>query len=109
VRTRQGDDAASLAAIALLRDLPENGLVRGQVGTVVEPLDEATALVEFDDDQGVAYAIVPCSRDALLVPRTAPPADCPAEIMDNFLAKRELRGITLAPADRAEASVGAER
>ncbi|MBV8796403.1 MAG: DUF4926 domain-containing protein [Hyphomicrobiales bacterium] len=61
-----------LAAIALLRDLPEYGLVRGQVGTVVEPLDEATALVEFDDDKGVAYAIVPCPRDALLVLRMAP-------------------------------------
>ena len=61
-----------LSAVALLRDLPEHGLVRGQVGTVVEPLDEATALVEFSDEKGQAYAIVPCPRDALLVLRTAP-------------------------------------
>ena len=34
--------------IALLRDLP----ARGQVGAIVEPPDEATALVEFSDDEG---------------------------------------------------------
>ena len=61
-----------LSVVALLRDLPERALVRGQVGTVVEALDEATALVEFSDDDGRAYAIVPCPRDALLVLRTAP-------------------------------------
>jgi len=61
-----------LRAVALLRDLPQHGLVRGQVGTVVEALDEATALVEFSDDDGRPYAIVPCPRDALLVLRTAP-------------------------------------
>jgi Domain of unknown function (DUF4926) len=61
-----------LSAVALLRDLPEHGLVRGQVGAVVEPLDEITSLVEFSDDAGRAYAIVACPRDALLVLRTAP-------------------------------------
>jgi hypothetical protein len=61
-----------LSAVALLRDLPEHGLVRGQVGTIVEELDEATVLVEFSDDQGRAYAITSCSKDALLVLRTAP-------------------------------------
>ena len=45
-----------LSVVALLRDLPERALVRGQVGTVVEALDEATALVEFSDDDGRAYA-----------------------------------------------------
>ena len=61
-----------LSVVALLRDLPERALVRGQVGTVVEALDEAIALVEFSDDDGRAYAMVPCPRDALLVLRTAP-------------------------------------
>jgi hypothetical protein len=67
------DDAESrdlLAAVALVRDLPERGLLRGQVGTIVEALDDATALVEFSDDSGRAYAIVPCPREALLVLRT---------------------------------------
>lgn len=71
--THQSDEASDLlSAVALLRDLPEHGLARGQVGTIVEPLDEATALVEFSDDEGSAYALVPCPRDALLILRTAP-------------------------------------
>jgi hypothetical protein len=59
--------AAVLDVVALLADAPVEGLARGQVGTVVESLDERTALVEFADDQGRAYAIVPCARSDLLV------------------------------------------
>jgi hypothetical protein len=71
--TAETEEARDLLnAVALLNDLPEHGLVRGQVGTIVEPLDEATALVEFSDNEGRAYAIVPCPREALLVLRTAP-------------------------------------
>jgi hypothetical protein len=70
--TKSVDGRGIFSSVALLRDLPEHGLVRGQVGTIVEELDETTALVEFSDDQGRAYAIAPCSRDALLVLRTAP-------------------------------------
>ncbi len=47
--------------------LPARGPVRGKVGTIVETLDEATSLVEFSDDDGRAYAIAPCQREALLV------------------------------------------
>jgi hypothetical protein len=47
-----------LAVVALLKDLPEHGLVRGQVGTVVEPLAPDAAEVEFIDDQGQTYALV---------------------------------------------------
>ncbi len=54
-------------AVALLADVPSAGLARGQVGTIVEVLGEKTALVEFSDDDGHAYAIVPCSRQHLLV------------------------------------------
>jgi len=68
------DEAKALSAVALLRDLPEQGLVRGQVGTIMERFDEATALVEFSDDAGQAFAIVPCPHDALLVLRTIPRA-----------------------------------
>jgi Domain of unknown function (DUF4926) len=71
--TEPGDPGRDfLSAVALLRDLPQHKLVRGQVGTVVETLDESTALVEFSADDGGAYAIIPCPRDALLVLRTAP-------------------------------------
>lgn len=60
--------------VALLADLPAEQLARGQVGTVVEPLDERAVLVEFADDQGRAYAIVPCPRTDLLVLHYVPQA-----------------------------------
>ncbi len=73
VQAKDGDDEAkALSAVALLRDSPEQGLVRGQVGTIVETLDDVTSLIEFSDDAGRAYAIVPCPHDALLVLRTIP-------------------------------------
>jgi hypothetical protein len=40
--------------------------LRGQVGTVVESLDDKTALVEFSDDRGRAYSVVPCAKADLL-------------------------------------------
>jgi hypothetical protein len=58
-----------LDVVALLADLPAHGLARGQVGTIVETLDENTALVEFSDDDGRAHAVVPCRRANLLVLR----------------------------------------
>ncbi len=61
-----------LATVALLSDLPEKGLARGQVGTIVERLDERMALVEFSDVEGRACALVACARDALLTLRPAP-------------------------------------
>jgi Domain of unknown function (DUF4926) len=56
-----------LDVVALLADLPAEGLARGQVGTVVERLDDENSLVEFSDDEGKAYAIAPCPDSALLV------------------------------------------
>ena len=56
-----------LDVVALLTDLPEQQLARGQVGTIVELLDRKTLLVEFSDDQGRAYAVAPCPRADLLV------------------------------------------
>jgi hypothetical protein len=60
--------------VALLEDHPGEELVRGQVGTVVEELDETTVLVEFSGDQGRAYAIAPCPRAKLLVLHYVPDA-----------------------------------
>lgn len=45
-----------LAEVALLRDLPDRGLVRGQVGTVVEVLSPDAFEVEFSNNQGRTYA-----------------------------------------------------
>jgi hypothetical protein len=65
---------APFDVVALLADLPAERLARGQVGTVVEALDERTVLVEFADDQGRAYAISPCPHSELLVLHYVPQA-----------------------------------
>jgi Domain of unknown function (DUF4926) len=59
---------------ALLVERPADGLARGQVGTVVEALDGASVLVEFADEQGRAYAVVPCEQSDLLVLHYVPQA-----------------------------------
>ena len=61
-----------LDVVALLMGRDAESLARGQVGTVVDLLDKATALVEFSDDQGRAYAIVPCAFSELIVLRYQP-------------------------------------
>jgi Domain of unknown function (DUF4926) len=63
-----------LDVVALLTDRPAQRLARGQVGTIVEQLDDQILLVEFSDDQGRAYAVAPCSRADLLVLRYVPAA-----------------------------------
>jgi hypothetical protein len=60
--------------VALLTDLAEHRLARGQVGTIVDQLDDKTLLVEFSDDQGRAYAVAPCPGDDLLVLHYVPEA-----------------------------------
>jgi hypothetical protein len=49
-------DFELLSVVALLRDMAAAGLVRGQVGTVVEVLGPGAFEVEFSDDDGRAYA-----------------------------------------------------
>jgi hypothetical protein len=63
----QGEGPSLLDVVALLVDIPSVGLARGQVGTVVEQLDDKALLVEFSDEQGRAYAVMPCPRTELLV------------------------------------------
>jgi len=55
-----------LSEVALLQDIPEKGLVRGQVGTVVELLSPIAAEVEFCDDQGRTYAVVALRSEELI-------------------------------------------
>jgi hypothetical protein len=78
VMTEKGDaisiGLSLLDVVALLIDLPAHRLARGQVGTIVELLDEETVLVEFSDEQGRAYAIAPCLRSELLVLHYMPQA-----------------------------------
>ena len=63
--TKQG--IQTLSVVALLGDLPEHGLVRGQVGTIVELLDEDTVEVEFSDDEGRTYAMLALRAEQLMV------------------------------------------
>jgi hypothetical protein len=66
--SRNGDKSnlELLAVVAVLRDLPEHGLIRGQVGTIVELLDPSVAEVEFTDDQGRTYAMVALRAEEMI-------------------------------------------
>lgn len=65
---------ALLDVVALLVDQADASLPRGQVGTVVDALDEKSVLVEFSGDDGRAFSIVPCLRADLLVLHYVPEA-----------------------------------
>jgi len=59
-------DIEVLSVVALLQDLPEEGLVRGQVGTVVESWAPGVYEVEFSDDNGRTYAMVALQAGQLM-------------------------------------------
>ena len=54
------------SVVALLEDLPDEGLVRGQVGTVVENWTPGVYEVEFADDQGKTYAMAALKAEQLM-------------------------------------------
>jgi hypothetical protein len=58
-----------LDTVALLVDVPEKHLLRGQVGTVVEDLGKRTFEVEFSDDEGRAYVVLPLKETQLITLR----------------------------------------
>jgi hypothetical protein len=55
-----------LAVVALVNDLPEEGLVRAQVGTVVESWAPGIYEVEFSDGAGRTYAMVALHAEQLM-------------------------------------------
>lgn len=61
-----------LDVVALMEDLPDRGLVRGQVGAVVETLAPGVFEVEFCDDNGRAYAMLALRAEQLMVLRYRP-------------------------------------
>jgi hypothetical protein len=61
------DEPVELDVVALLTDLPEEGLMRARVGTVVERLDESTFLIGFSDDHRKMNALVACTLSQLLL------------------------------------------
>jgi hypothetical protein len=62
-------DIKLLDTVALLEDLPSRGLVRGQVGTVVEKLGPGVFEVEFSDNNGRTYASVALQSIQFLILR----------------------------------------
>ena len=56
-----------LDVVALTEDIPDRGLLRGQVGTVVESLGPGAFEVEFVDNDGRTYATLPLRASQLLV------------------------------------------
>lgn len=50
-------------SVALLCDLPDENLRRGEVGTIVEQWKDGAFEVEFSDDTGEAYAFVALRAD----------------------------------------------
>jgi hypothetical protein len=56
-----------LVVVAVLKDFPDQGIVRGQVGTVVEKLAPAVWEVEFSDTDGQTYAMVEADTADLMV------------------------------------------
>ncbi len=56
-----------LDVVALTEDIADRGLLRGQVGTVVESLGPGVVEVEFVDNDGRPYAMLPLKPSQLLV------------------------------------------
>ncbi len=56
-----------LDIVALLEDLPQLGLYRGQVGTIVEEYEPGVFEVEFSDNTGRSYAIETLSANQLML------------------------------------------
>jgi hypothetical protein len=61
-----------LDVVALNEDLPSHRLLRGQVGTVVESLGPDVFEVEFSDDRGQTYAMLPLKSQQLILLHTSP-------------------------------------
>lgn len=60
-------DIKLLDTVALIEDLPERNLRRGEVGVVVETLAPDVFEVEFCDDDGQSYATLALRADQLIV------------------------------------------
>jgi hypothetical protein len=56
-----------LDVVALLEDLPESSLSRGQVGTIVERYEPDVFEVEFSDTEGHTYALETLSENQLMM------------------------------------------
>jgi hypothetical protein len=53
--------------VALTEDIPDEGLRRGQVGTVIDVWEPNAFEVEFSDLNGITYAMLPLHPEQLMV------------------------------------------
>jgi hypothetical protein len=63
-----------LDVVALLDNIEKKGVGVGQVGTVIEILDENAFEVEFCDNNGQTYAVLALRSDQLMPLRYSPQA-----------------------------------
>jgi len=61
------DNLKILDVVALLKDVPDKKLVKGQVGTIVETWDKGVFEVEFCNPKGETIALLEVSGDDLLL------------------------------------------
>jgi hypothetical protein len=57
----------TLDVVALLKDLPEKKLLRGQIGTVVESYTDTDFEVEFSDNNGKTISILTLTTDDIML------------------------------------------
>jgi hypothetical protein len=60
------DEIKILDVVAVLEDIPEHGLQRGEVGTVVDRWKDGMFEVEFSYDTGEAYTFAAVPGDDLM-------------------------------------------
>lgn len=60
------DEIKVLDVIAVMENVPDHGLRRGEVGTVVDQWKDGAYEVEFSDDSGEAYAFAALRADQLM-------------------------------------------
>ena len=60
------DEIKILDPVAVIEDIPDHGIRRGEVGTVVDEWKDGAYEVEFADETGQAYLFVAITADKLM-------------------------------------------
>jgi hypothetical protein len=61
-----------LDLVALLKDLPSENLLRGQIGTVVERYNDTNFEVEFSDNSGKTIAMLTLNTNDIMLLHNEP-------------------------------------
>jgi hypothetical protein len=78
-----------LDVVALLEDIPEEGLIRGERGTVLEVYAPGVFLVEFSNNLGQTYAMPDLRAEQLLL--LIPTRKAPLEDVIDLLGEDEAK------------------